>query len=41
MEPPVSDHNENGTSPAATDAAEPPHEPPGTRFTSHGLRMIL
>ena len=30
MEPPVSEPKENSTSPAATDAAEPPEEPPGT-----------
>lgn len=27
----------NGTNPAATAAAEPPEEPPGTRSLSHGF----
>jgi len=37
MEPPVSDPSERTTSPAATAAADPPDEPPGTRSRSHGL----
>src|SRR5262249_29128000 len=38
IEPPVSVPVANGTMPAATAAAEPPDEPPGTRDASHGLR---
>lgn len=34
MEPPVSEPRERGTMPAATAAAEPPDEPPGTRAGS-------
>ena len=30
-EPPVSDPSATGTTPAATSAADPPLEPPGTR----------
>src|SRR3954452_11160680 len=37
-EPPVSEPSAIGTSPAATAAAEPPDEPPGTRRTSTGFR---
>src|SRR5215213_4384318 len=37
-EPPVSEPSAIGTMPAATAAAEPPDEPPGTRFGSIGLR---
>ena len=37
MEPPVSEPSESATSPAATAAAEPPEEPPGTRSVSQGL----
>ena len=39
MEPPVSDPSAHGASPAATAAADPPEEPPGTRATSHGLNV--
>src|SRR5258708_33514553 len=35
-EPPVSDPSAAGTAPAATSAAEPPEEPPGTRVLSGG-----
>src|SRR5205809_6544290 len=35
-EPPVSDPSPAGTAPAATSAAEPPDEPPGTRVLSKG-----
>src|SRR5262245_26339457 len=38
MEPPVSVPMPSGAWYAATAAAEPPDEPPGTRFRSHGLR---
>ena len=38
IEPPVSVPRPNTAWPAATAAAEPPEEPPGTRVTSHGLR---
>ena len=38
MEPPVSVPVPAGTSRAATAAAEPPEEPPGTRVGSQGLR---
>ena len=37
IDPPVSVPVAAGTRPAATAAAEPPDEPPGTRSTSHGL----
>ena len=37
-EPPVSVPVAAGTSRAATAAAEPPEEPPGTSRLSHGLR---
>ena len=40
IEPPVSVPIAHGASPAATAAAEPPLEPPGTRSGSHGLRTI-
>src|SRR5204862_172630 len=39
-DPPVSDPSAAGTMRAATAAAEPPEEPPGTRFGSHGLRAV-
>ena len=39
IEPPVSVPSDHGASPAATTAAEPPDEPPGTRVWSHGLRV--
>ncbi len=35
-EPPVSDPSAAGTAPAATSAAEPPDDPPGTRVRSNG-----
>ncbi len=38
IEPPVSVPIAHGASPAATAAADPPLEPPGTRSVSHGLR---
>src|ERR671914_2361392 len=38
IEPPVSVPIAHGASPAATAAAEPPLEPPGTRSRSQGLR---
>ena len=37
IEPPVSEPSAHGASPAATAAAEPPPEPPGTRVGSHGF----
>src|SRR5579864_9215189 len=37
--PPVSLPSARVASPAATAAAEPPLEPPGTRIGSHGLRV--
>ncbi len=37
IEPPVSVPSAHGTSPAATAAALPPLDPPGTRARSHGL----
>ena len=40
MDPPVSEPNEKSTSPAATDAAEPPEDPPGTVSKFHGLRVF-
>jgi hypothetical protein len=38
-DPPVSVPSAHQPSPAATAAAEPPEEPPGTRPVSHGLRV--
>ena len=37
IEPPVSVPSAHGALPAATAAALPPDEPPGTRVRSHGL----
>ena len=37
IDPPVSVPSESGANPAATAAADPPLEPPGTREGSHGL----
>src|SRR5439155_21502555 len=37
IDPPVSVPSAQGASPAATAAALPPEEPPGTRVRSHGL----
>src|SRR3954463_4660181 len=39
IDPPVSVPIAHGALPAATAAAEPPDEPPGTRVVSHGLRV--
>ena len=39
-EPPVSVPTAALAMPAATAAAEPPLEPPGTRSRSHGLRVV-
>src|SRR5688572_6112616 len=39
IEPPVSDPSEADASPAATAAADPPEDPPGTRDGSQGLRV--
>src|SRR5688500_12932610 len=39
IEPPVSEPSAIGANPAATDAALPPLEPPGTREVSCGLRV--
>src|SRR5437764_4973022 len=39
IEPPVSEPSAKGAKPAATAAADPPLEPPGTRVTSCGLRV--
>ncbi len=36
-EPPVSEPSAAGTAPAATSAADPPDEPPGTRVGSIGM----
>src|SRR5713101_2460276 len=36
-DPPVSEPSATGTIPAATAAADPPDEPPGTRVGSHGF----
>ena len=38
IEPPVSEPSAHGAMPAATAAAEPPPDPPGTRVGSHGFR---
>ena len=38
IEPPVSVPSAHGARPAATAAALPPLEPPGTRVRSHGFR---
>jgi hypothetical protein len=37
IEPPVSEPSAQGARPAATAAADPPEEPPGTRLGSQGL----
>src|SRR5450759_729447 len=37
MEPPVSEPSATGANPAATAAAEPPEDPPGTRLVSWGF----
>src|SRR5918992_4237949 len=39
IEPPVSEPSAHGAMPAATAAAEPPPDPPGTRSGSHGFRV--
>src|SRR5580700_7629055 len=39
IEPPVSVPSAHGARPAATAAALPPEEPPGTRERSHGLSV--
>src|SRR5580658_10272184 len=39
IEPPVSLPKPSGAMPAATAALDPPDEPPGTRVSSHGLRV--
>src|SRR5207237_9087961 len=39
-EPPVSDPSAPGTMRAATPAADPPDDPPGTRSVSQGLRTM-
>src|SRR5437660_5670114 len=41
IEPPVSVPSAIAHRPAATAAALPPDEPPGTRVVSHGLRVVL
>jgi len=41
IEPPVSVPSPPAARPAATAAAGPPDEPPGTRVRSHGLRVGL
>src|SRR5690606_15062968 len=38
-DPPVSEPSATGTRPAATAAADPPDDPPGTRVRSWGLRV--
>ena len=38
-EPPVSEPSAAGTAPAATRAADPPDDPPGTRVLSVGWRV--
>ena len=40
MLPPVSEPKDAGQNPAATQAADPPDDPPGTLSTSQGLRVI-
>ena len=39
IEPPVSEPRASGANPAATAAADPPDDPPGTRPVSCGLRV--
>ena len=39
IDPPVSEPSASGANPAATAAAEPPDDPPGTRDRSWGLRV--
>ena len=38
-EPPMSVPSPSGTQPEATAAPDPPEEPPGVRFGSHGFRV--
>jgi len=40
IDPPVSEPSAAIASPAATAAALPPDEPPGTRSRSHGLEVV-
>ena len=40
MDPPVSEPSATGANAAATHAAEPPDEPPGTLSVSQGLDVI-
>ncbi len=40
IEPPVSEPRASGANPAATAAAEPPEDPPGTRDGSCGFRVV-
>ena len=39
MDPPVSEPSASEAKPAATAAADPPLDPPGTRLVSWGLRV--
>ena len=39
IDPPVSEPSDSGANPAATAAALPPDDPPGTRSGSWGLRV--
>src|SRR5437879_1579502 len=39
IDPPVSEPSASGANPAATAAADPPDEPPGTRSRQCGLRV--
>jgi hypothetical protein len=39
IDPPVSEPNASAANPAATAAADPPLDPPGTRLGSSGLRV--
>ena len=40
IDPPASEPSASGTAPAATVAAEPALEPPGSREAFHGLRVM-
>ena len=40
IDPPVSEPRARGANPAATAAADPPDDPPGTRVVSCGLRVV-
>ena len=40
IEPPMSEPNSAAVKPAASEAAEPPDEPPGPHSSAHGLLVV-